>query len=59
MTRYTELRHAGYFQDNLSEADKKKIEKEVDSGKTRTEAPAESTVFNPASGGTKASTKKS
>lgn len=58
MTRYTELRHAGYYQDDLSDSDRKKIEKEVDSGKPRTEAPAESTVLDPATGGTKA-TKKS
>lgn len=44
MTRYTQLRHAGYFQDGLSEAEKKAIEKEVDTGKPRTETPAESTV---------------
>ncbi len=48
MTRYTELRHAGYFNPNLSDAEKKKIEKQVDGGDTRTETPAESTVFAPA-----------
>ncbi len=58
MTRYTELRHAGYYAPDASEADKKKIEKEVDKGETRTDPPAESTVYTP-EGGTKASTKKS
>lgn len=47
MSRYTELRHAGYYQDGLSDADRKKIEKEVDRGNPRTETPAESTVIQP------------
>ena len=30
MTRYTQLQHAGYYQPNLSDADKQKIADKVD-----------------------------
>ena len=45
MSRYTQLRHAGYYQDGLSDADRKKIAAAVDRGETPNETPAESTVW--------------
>jgi len=38
MSRYTQLRHAGYYQDGLSDADRQKIADAVDGKKPEAKA---------------------
>lgn len=45
MTRYTELRHAGYYNDALNDQQRAAIAKQVDEGETRTDTPHGSTTF--------------
>lgn len=45
MTRYTELRHAGYYQPGLTDQERDKIAAKVDNTPTRTETVKGSTTF--------------
>jgi hypothetical protein len=44
MTRYTELRHAGYYQDGLTDKEREAIANQVDNAPKRTAAPKGSTT---------------
>lgn len=44
MTRYTELRHAGYYQPDLTDQERQAIADQVDGTDTRSEAPKGSTT---------------
>lgn len=44
MTRYTELRHAGYYQPGLTDQQRDKIAAQVDNAPTRTTPPNGSTT---------------
>jgi hypothetical protein len=44
MTRYTQLRHAGYYTDGLTDKERKDIEKQVDEGTAPTAATSPGTT---------------
>jgi hypothetical protein len=44
MTRYTELRHAGYYQPNLTDKERQAIADQVDAAVTRTDTTKGSTT---------------
>lgn len=46
MTRYTELRHAGYYTDGLTDKERDAIADQVDAADPRTVAPKGSTTSN-------------
>jgi hypothetical protein len=44
VTRYTQLRHAGYYEDGLTDKERKDIEKQVDEGTSPTAATSPGTT---------------